>query len=75
MERPDNNQVVFMEIILDIGSYPAFNERKKADWIGHIFVWNCLLKHAVEGHTETRIELRGRQGRTRKHLHAASVPV
>jgi hypothetical protein len=29
VERQDNNQAVFMEIVLDIGSYPAYNEKKE----------------------------------------------
>jgi len=24
-------------------------KRRKANWIGHILVTNCLLKHAIEG--------------------------
>jgi hypothetical protein len=28
VKRHDNNRVVFMEIVLDIGSYPAYNENK-----------------------------------------------
>jgi hypothetical protein len=24
-------------------------ERKKANWIGHILLRNCLLKHIIEG--------------------------
>jgi hypothetical protein len=29
VERRDNNQVVFMETALDIGSYPAYKEKKE----------------------------------------------
>ena len=36
--------------------------------IGHILRRNCLLKHIIEGETEGRVEMRGRQERRRKHL-------
>jgi hypothetical protein len=43
-------------------------KRRKANWIGHILHRNCLLKHVIEGKLEGRIEMTGRQGRTRKQL-------
>jgi hypothetical protein len=36
--------------------------------IGHILRRNCLLKHAIEGKLEWRIEMTGRRGRRRKQL-------
>jgi hypothetical protein len=42
--------------------------RRKADWVGHIFGRNCLLKHVIEGKLEERIEMTGRRGRRRKQL-------
>jgi len=43
-------------------------KRKKAKWNGHILGTNCLMKHAIEGKIEGRIEVtRGRE-RTCKHL-------
>ena len=30
-------------------------KRKKANWIGHIFNRNCLLKHVIEGKIERRV--------------------
>jgi len=36
--------------------YPTYN-RKKANWVGHIFCTNCLLKHVTEGKIETKIEV------------------
>jgi hypothetical protein len=42
--------------------------RKKANWIGHILRWNCLLKHVIEGKVEGRIKMRGRRERRRKQL-------
>jgi len=36
--------------------------------IGHISHRNCVLKHAVEGKVEGRIEMVGRQGRRSKQL-------
>jgi hypothetical protein len=35
---------------------PVFN-KKKANWIGHIFRRNCLLKYVIEGQIEGRIEV------------------
>jgi hypothetical protein len=32
---------------------------RKANWIGHILRRNCLLKHAIEGKLEGRIEVMG----------------
>jgi hypothetical protein len=43
-------------------------KRIKANWIGHILRRNCLLKHAIEGKLEGRIEMTGRRGRRRKQL-------
>jgi hypothetical protein len=42
--------------------------RRKANWIGYILHRNCLLKHAIEGKVEGRIEMTGRRGRRRKQL-------
>jgi len=38
--------------------------KRKANWIGHILLRNCLLKHVIEG----KIEGTGRRGRGRKQL-------
>jgi hypothetical protein len=35
-------------------------KRRKANWIGHILLRNCLLKHVIEGKLEGRIEMTGR---------------
>ena len=43
-------------------------KRRKADWIGHTFCRNCLLKHVTEGKVDGRIEVTGRRGRRRKQL-------
>jgi hypothetical protein len=43
-------------------------KRRKANWIGHFLRRNCLLKHAIEGKIEGRIEMTGRRGRKRKQL-------
>jgi hypothetical protein len=40
-------------------------KRRKANWIGHIFRRNCLLKHVIEGKVEGRIEMTG--SRERRH--------
>jgi hypothetical protein len=40
-------------------------KKRKADWIGHILLRNCLLKHVIEGKIEGRV---GVVGRRRKQL-------
>jgi hypothetical protein len=43
-------------------------KRRKANYFGHILRRNCLLKHIVEGNTDGRIEVKGRQGRRSQQL-------
>jgi hypothetical protein len=43
-------------------------KRRKANWIGHIWSRNCLLKHVIEGKLEGRTEMTGRRERRRKQL-------
>jgi hypothetical protein len=43
-------------------------KRRKANWIGHILLRNCLLKHVIEGKLEGRTEMTGRRGRRHKQL-------
>jgi hypothetical protein len=43
-------------------------KRTKANWIGHIFCRNVLLKHVIEGKLEGKIGMTGRGGRRRKQL-------
>jgi hypothetical protein len=44
-------------------------KRRKANLIGHVLRWNCLLKHCIEG----KIEGTGRRGRCRFHSVASSL--
>ena len=37
--------------------------RRKANWIGHIWRRNCLLKLVIEGNVEGNIEVKVRRGR------------
>jgi hypothetical protein len=41
---------------------------KKANWIGHIWRRNCLLKHVTEGKINGRKEVTGRRGSRSKQL-------
>jgi hypothetical protein len=43
-------------------------KRRNANWIGHIFCRNCLLKHVLEEMLEGRIEMTGRREIRRKQL-------
>jgi len=40
----------------------------KDNWIGHILLKKCFLKHVIEGKTQGRLEVTGRRGRTRQQL-------
>ena len=40
----------------------------KANWIGHILRWNCLLQRVTEGKMQGGIEVTGRQERRRMKL-------
>jgi hypothetical protein len=42
--------------------------RRKAKWVGHNLRRNCLLKHAVEGQIDGRVEVTRRRGRRLKKL-------
>jgi hypothetical protein len=42
--------------------------KRKANWIGHIFHRNCLLQQVIEGKIKGEIEVTGRRGRRRKKL-------
>jgi hypothetical protein len=43
-------------------------KRRKADWIGHNLLRNCLLKHITEGKINGEIKVTIRRGRRRKQL-------
>jgi hypothetical protein len=42
--------------------------RRKANWLGHIWRRDCLLKHVIEGKIDGRTEVTGRRGRKCKQL-------
>jgi hypothetical protein len=37
--------------------------KRKANWIGHILLRNCLLRQVIEGKIQGWIEVTGRRGR------------
>jgi len=43
-------------------------KRRKANWMGHILLENCLLKHVIEGKIEGMIEVMGRRRRRYKRI-------
>jgi hypothetical protein len=43
-------------------------QRRKANWIGHILLMHCLLKHVIEGKLDGRTQVMERLGRIRKQL-------
>jgi hypothetical protein len=42
--------------------------KRKANWIGHILLRNCLLQHVIEVKIKAGIEVTGRRGRSRRKL-------
>jgi hypothetical protein len=42
--------------------------KRKANWIGHILLRNCLLQRVIEGKIQGGIEVTVRQGRRRRKL-------
>jgi hypothetical protein len=42
--------------------------RKKANWICHILLRNCFLKHVIDGKIKGRVDMKVRRGRRRKKL-------
>jgi hypothetical protein len=42
--------------------------KRKANWICHILLRNCLLQRVIEGRIQRRIEVTGRQGRRHRKL-------
>jgi hypothetical protein len=42
--------------------------KRKANWIGHILLRNCLLQRVTKGNIKGRIEVTGRRGRRRRKL-------
>ena len=42
--------------------------KRKANWIGHILLRNCLLQQVIEGKIKRQIEVTRRRGRRRKKL-------
>jgi len=47
---------------------PLKKKQIKANWVGHIFRRNCLLKHVIEGKIRGRIKVTGRRRRRCKQL-------
>jgi hypothetical protein len=67
LDRSCENEEV-LHIVKEERNIVQTIKRRKANWIGHILRRNCLLKHAIEGTLEGRIEMTGRRGRRRKQL-------
>ena len=42
--------------------------KRKANWIGHILLRNCLLQQVIEGKIKGQIEVKRRRGRRREKL-------
>jgi hypothetical protein len=42
--------------------------KRKANWIGHILLRNCLLRQVIEGNMKGWLEVKGRRERRRRKL-------
>ena len=61
------NEEVLLEVNEQRNTLHAIRKRK-ANWIGHILLRNCLLKQVIEGKIKEDIQVTRRQGRRRKKL-------
>jgi hypothetical protein len=46
----------------------SYIKRRNANCIGHVFRWNCILKHVIEGKIEGRIKVTGRRVKRRRQM-------
>jgi len=65
-DRVGNEEVLHR--VKEVGNIIRTVNRRKADWIGHIWRRNCLLKQVIEGKVEDMIEVTGRRGKRCKQL-------
>jgi hypothetical protein len=59
------------EVLLTVkGPRNIINEmsKRKANWIGHILLRNCLLQQVIEGKVKGETEVTGRRQRRRRKL-------
>jgi hypothetical protein len=56
-----NGEVLFVRRVKEERNNLHKIQRRKANWIGHMLLTNCLLKHVIEGQIEGRIEMKGIQ--------------
>jgi hypothetical protein len=47
---------------------PTIKRRRRTNWLGHILRRDCLLKHAIEGKIEWKLEVALKRGRWCKQL-------
>jgi hypothetical protein len=57
---------ILISLYFSISIWRRDSKNRKANWVGHIMLRNCLLKHVIEGKVEGRVEVTGRQWRRRK---------
>ena len=57
-----------LQTVLEARNILLAIKRKKTNWICHILLKNCLLRHISEGKIERRIKVTGRRGRRLKEL-------
>ena len=58
---------VLPKVVVD-GNILLTLKRRNANWIGHIWSRNRLLKHVIEGKIEGKMDVMVRGGRRRKQL-------
>jgi hypothetical protein len=57
-----------LQRVKDDRNIPQTLKGRKANWIGHILLRNCLLIQVIEGKIKGRIQVTGIPGRRRKHI-------
>jgi hypothetical protein len=65
------DHVINVEVLLRVKEQRNIlheTRKRKANWIGHIFLINCLLKRVNEGKIQRGIEATGRRARRHRKL-------
>jgi len=64
----NSKQTIKQKYLYKCPTYPTWNNKTKANLIGHILRRNCLLKQVIEGKIKGEMEVTRRRGRRRKKL-------
>jgi hypothetical protein len=62
------NEEVFLQRVKKQRNILRTIKRRKANWIGHILIKNCLLQHVTEEKTKERVNVKETRERRSKQL-------